>query len=75
MVGRRIAGLLMAAAAGLVAAGSPAAGQEVLLRKSSPDGVREAVLMNCRDPSNPSAQQLIGAVFRREPGQAPGCRD
>lgn len=65
---------LSIAAAGLLAACSPWATEEVLLRKPSPDGAREAVLMHCRDPANPAARQLIGAVFRLGTGPAPDCK-
>ncbi|QCI63120.1 hypothetical protein [Phreatobacter stygius] len=75
MIGRGIAGVFIVATASLLAACSPWASEAVLLRKPSPDGQREAVLMTCRNPSDPSAQRLVGAVFRREAGQAPGCND
>ena len=55
--------ILVAGLSGGLLASCGSASEKVLERAASPDGKLEAVLMNCKDPANPSTTLLTGAVF------------
>lgn len=55
--------MLVASLSGGLLASCGSASEKVLERAASPDGKLEAVLMNCKDPANPTTTLLTGAVF------------
>lgn len=46
----------------------------LLAEAASPDGALQARLLNCTDPANFRARELVGVVFEAQ-GQAPVCQE